>query len=153
MFRAILISAILVLFSTQVNAGVEVSKTRTKRGFIATMCNAEATTGVCDDGAGDLMADVDGFSVLTFEFTQSGAGTTCDIYGQVNTTDLTGDADLSDNFTTPINGTAMSSSLEKITITDADFKYVWIECTISGGSAATVVMRAGNPVADVRFFR
>lgn len=155
MARYILALFTCVVFAVPAFAAELATSYRTARGKIFLMCDAETSNGVCDNASGDLIAKTSDWSILTFEFSEVGSGSTCDIYAAVessDTTNLISDLDLSDNANNKINSTALSASLDKITFTDADFEFVWVSCTIAGTSA-TVRMRVSNPVSDSRWFR
>jgi hypothetical protein len=121
-------------------------KTRTPQGDSFVMCNAETDTALpCAGANGDIYALVDTYDTLTFFFSEtSGTPATCDAFalGDVNvpgTTDLeTLSAD--SLFTTPL-----SITRRIITLTNVDFKYVWVVCT-SAAMSVTVEMRAADYV-------
>lgn len=140
---------VLVLLMPGISfATTQAPKVKTNRGFVHTMCDAEITTGVCDQGNGDIYAVVSGYESFTVTFDESApAGSTCNVYaltageagpnGSLLDSDLQGDGPA-------INSTSLSAANQAISFS-GDFEVVWIECTITTNATVYLQGSEGKP--------
>ena len=127
---AFLVALLVFVAPALSGATTQASKTRVTRGYSHAMCPTfGAGTGVCDNGAAgdDLYARVDMYSTVTFNYTEDGTGA-CDVYAATQNIDVPGTADLSGLTANKINSTSLSDALDKITFSNFDFYYMWVQC-------------------------
>jgi hypothetical protein len=98
-------------------------------GVVYVMCDAEADDDTDCGAADEIVADVAGFSSITFYSTRSTATTyTCNVMSNA----LGHDAVTGDGF--DVSATPLSDTQEAITLS-GPFSYVWVTCgTITGGN-------------------
>jgi len=125
----------VTLFASSPVAG---SKTETGSSYI--LCNAETSVGVCDTGTIDNYTRVDKFSSFTAFLTESGTGSSCDVYVASKNEDVPGTSDLSTLSANKINSVALSATQDKITFS-GPFYYLWIDCTAVASTSTTVVVQ------------
>jgi hypothetical protein len=139
----------ILLISTPVHASTQASKDKTPLGYSFLMCDSNANTGaVCDDADGeDVYAIVDRFTSLTFIFSESGSGATCEAYaaGQREPALVPDTADLSTISTDSLFSTSLSITQSKITLQNVNFKYVWVTCTDATAMGVIVELRGTEP--------
>tara|TARA_Y100000310_G_C20499798_1_gene723396 strand:- start:249 stop:755 length:507 start_codon:yes stop_codon:yes gene_type:complete len=132
-----------LLIPVQVFAADQASKETTATGYYHTLCAAETAIGACGDvgaATGDLYAITDRYNVMTFYYSETGSGGSCDIYADSKSAAFTSATDLDSSSALKVNVASLSSTLDKITLSDVSFGYVWIECTVAA-TTMTVVMQ------------
>lgn len=119
------------------------------------MCSAETTSDVpCNDGSGDIFAFTHGFDSLTFLFSETGSGATCNAYamGHYNGTseaDPVSESDLESFTTDSLFSTPLSAANSRITLEGTDFNFVWVICSTIDTNV-TVEMRGSKKNHDSR---
>ena len=131
-------------------AATQADKIELSRGYGHYMCQAEGSTGNCDKNlTPDLYAIVDDYETVTFFLTETGTGSSCDIYATNvedrgtpldDTTTVQLIDSLDDLAANKINSAPLTLANDKITFTDISFKYMWVKCT-AVGTTTTVYMQ------------
>lgn len=143
LFFAALIA--ILFMAPAANSGTLASATKVARGFSHAMCVADTSTGNCDaNGTPDVYAVVDMYATVTFTYTESGTGS-CVIYGSGPENDVPGTDDLDSFETVQLNTTALTLAAPQLTLSDFDFKYVWVDCA-TVGTSVTVYMQGSYGV-------
>lgn len=111
------------------------------RGYTYRMCSAETTTGVCNNGAGDIYVNTDGMNDFYFTFTETAAGNSCDVYA-LHQGDLVADLDTIDGAGGfKLNGTPLTVS-NPAQWFQVRAKYMFVSCTAVSGTFTVDVMMA-----------
>jgi hypothetical protein len=113
------------------------------RGKTFEMCSAETASGVCDSAAGvDHYAEVMKYGQFTVYYTQdTGADSTCDVYGSDQDTLMNMPASLATTDGTKLNATSLSSANTAWSF-EAPFSFIFIECTVSSGTHSVLLQAA-----------
>ena len=132
-------------------AADEIPGSRTRSGSSFVMCDAQTVAGICDSNGqntgSDEYARVDGFDTITFFLTETGTGSSCDIYATSKNDDIPGIANLdTGTASNKINSVALTLTQDKISFTGS-FYYAWVHCT-SVGSTTTVIMQGRESFED-----
>lgn len=110
------------------------------RGYTYRMCTAEDTTGVCNNGTGDIYVKADGLNDFAFFFTETAAGNSCNVYALpagALVTDL--DTLITGGF--KVNGTQLTVS-NPVQWFQIRAKHIFVHCTRVAGTYTVDVMMA-----------
>jgi hypothetical protein len=116
------------------------------RGKTFEMCSAQSASGVCDtlkDGTGiTYYAEVMKYGQFTVYYSQdTGAGSTCDVYGSDQDTLLNMPVALATTDGTKLNATPLSSTNTAWSF-EAPFSFIFVECTVSSGTHSVLLQAA-----------
>jgi len=111
------------------------------RGYTFTMCNAEATTGVCDAAAGDIYAVTDRYDNFGFYYSGTDALSNCTAWALPSGTTIV--ADLTSVDLWRINATTLSDT-NPVQWFSINAKYIFVSCSVNSGTV-TVKMMASEP--------
>lgn len=148
MVKFTLAASVLILTLAPFSAGAQALATKISddfRGYTYRMCSAETSTGVCNNGAGDIYVQTDGMNDFYFTFTETSPGNSCDVYA-LQQGDLVEDLDTIDGAGGfKLNGTPLTVS-NPAQWFQVRAKYMFVSCTAVGGSFTVDVMMAESGI-------